>query len=140
MKLRKFLEKCAYACTDDEVLAERITQDMLLKYDFEVKNKKSCFKMHKNDFENPLDRMEFAFAWKNLDKVDSRKAQRMQDIVFLLSLHSYKNKYQTEDFDKQIRSLEVAIEAQPVPEVEAVAKDVDLVAAIGDSTKGSWSD
>jgi hypothetical protein len=132
LKLRKFLEKVGNLVTDDELLAERITEDMLLKYDAEIKNPKSAFKMNKKDFEFPLERIELLTIAKHLDKVDSRKMQRVEDLIFLLSLYSYKNKYETTEFDSEIKLVELKIEAQPVLEVEELM-NVEV------ATRGTWS-
>jgi hypothetical protein len=119
MKVRKFLEKMVGLCVDDELLSGRLTEHILLTYDKELKNPKSIFSMTEYDKKNPKDRLEFLFLFKHIDKVDTRKAQRCQDLIELIALHSYKNKYEAEDYDVEIRAKTMAIESQPVPEIDS---------------------
>lgn len=132
--IRKFLSEVAFKCTDCEVTAKRITKDLLLKYDYELENSDSEFSMQAVDFKNPKERIKLAFTFKHLDNVDTAKAQRAEDIVYLASLNEYKNKYETSTYDEEIEEVTRSIQAESVEEVDSLLSTDDLVVA-----QGSWS-
>lgn len=117
--LRDFLKNMAYACTEDEILAARIGLSAVLDFDHEMKEADCCaFSMKKVDFENPFGRMTHLFAWKFLEGVDKRKAERCEQITNLIALKHYAIKYKTEQFDGEIATLAKTIEGDPIPEVD----------------------
>ena len=144
MSLRKFLSEAPYVCTKDEVLASRIAKQMLLMYDYELKNTESEYAMKTEDFTNPLGRIELMFTWKYLEGVDLKKAQRVEDLVYLLSLYSYKNKYSSVEltasvrsnpdlsYSTQIATMESTIDRNPVKEVDSLMSSEYI-------TAGYWS-
>lgn len=132
--LRDFLKNMAYACTEDEILAARIGLSAVLDFDHEMKEADCCaFSMKKVDFTNGKNRMKHLFAWKYLPEIDIKKAERCEDLVILLSLYHYKNKYKTEQFNTEIETLTASIEENPVPEVDA-EMPLEL------TTQGLWAD
>lgn len=133
MKLRDFLEQVAFVCTEDKVLAKRIAKDMLLKYDYEINSPDSCFAMKPQDFEVPRERIELLFTSKYMKKVDKKKMQRAEDIVYLLSLYEYQNKYKTDKYAEEIQTVQKYIEAEPV-------KEVDSLMSVEVAARGFWSD
>lgn len=133
MGLRDFLEEVPSVCTDDTVLAKRIAKDMLLKYDYELADADSCFAMTTSDFTEPLQRIEILFLSKYIDRVDTEKMQRAEDLVYLLSLYSYQAKYETDNYTKEIETITAKIKETPVKEVDSLIS-MDVVA------KGFWSD
>ena len=133
MKLREFLSKAVYTCTEDTMLADRITKQLLLMYDYELKEAHSVFAMTPIDLENPKGRIEYAFAFKHLRQIDEKKAQRIEDLVYLLSLNHYQNKYGTDIYAKEITTLSTAVAEDPIQEV-------DSLMSTEANTQGSWSD
>ena len=130
--MREFIKDAVKACTKCEVTAKRITRSLLLDYDYEIKNPTSEFSMVEKDFANPKGRLEHAFTFKHLKQVDEKKVKRMEDYINLIALKSYKEKYETEDYDEEIETLTKSIEADPVEEIDSLIT-IEAVA------QGVWS-
>lgn len=130
--LRDFLEIVGTLCTENEDLGLRISKSVLLDYDYELNNPKSVFSFKDSDRKNPLDRMKHLFAFKHLKDVDTKKAERCELLVNLLALYSYKNKYETTEYDNDISLMTTQVEEEPIPEIdEALPMDVVVM--------GYWS-
>lgn len=131
--LREFLKNMGNLCTEDKVLGARIGLSAVLDFDHELKDSCSAFSMKKVDFVDPKKRMQHLFAWKYLPDVDTRKAERCELLVNLLAMNHYRNKYQTEQYDEDIKTMEATVKSEPIPEVDSqLTMDV--------TTKGYWSD
>jgi hypothetical protein len=130
MKLREFLKEMGKLCTDDKILGARIGLSAILDFDHELKDPCSAFAFKSCDKNDPLKRMEHLFAWKYLPEVDRRKAERCEDLVTLLSLYSYKKKYETEVYDEPIEVMTADIQANPIPEIDSQLP-LDTVVVMG---------
>jgi hypothetical protein len=116
--LKNFIGKMCQLCTDDVKVAKRVDRSNSLNYDYEVEIPDSEFAMDEDDFNNPEDRMEFAFLFEKLDCVDSEKANRCKDLVNLCAFYGYKNKYNTVDYDGKINEIETKVQTNPIPEID----------------------
>jgi len=119
MKLRQFFKKMGALCTEDEVLAERISALATIVYDYEVKHPTSEFSMKEQDHKTYKERTALLFLFKHLDKVDTKNAERCEALTNLLALNSYKKKYKTEEFDGNIAELKAEIIANPIESVDS---------------------
>lgn len=118
MKLKEFLRNMGHLCTKDELTAKRIGLSAMLDYMYEIENPESDFAMTDKDKENPKQRIEHAFLFKHLPQVDTKKAERCELCVYLISLRSYKKKYKTDLYDTEILNAERKIASDPIPEID----------------------
>lgn len=119
--IKEFLEKAIPLCTECELTAKRLVRSITLDIDYEMNNKDSEFAMADEDFSDPFNRMSHLFLFKHMDKVDTKKAKRVESHTNLVALKSYKNKYKTADYDEAIVNLEREIASAPIPEIDAEA-------------------